>query len=598
MDNPYIEEDVSTRSTIRRDGPFPLVQPRPHRPFPSTTFSGLDSVNGQHGEPTRVSDSNTDSLEINDDLKSTFKTVYKKKGTRRERRELNVKYQHIGCEQCAIRRKECIIPATAMQCVHCPAYMKCTRVPMMKRLRVQDIMGISDEQYDRLLHWFKKDAEDELLQPLAHIIPVLTSKQLQKQLESIRRVLSSKPSSAKPSSAIPPPAPTPLINNRSFSEESKRGNPYPSSSGGSDPIPYRYDQVLAPGVDDVSHGADESDSRMDVQSKVEIEKPTRESPVPREDSPCQFSSSTTPLPVITRRKELWTTENHFSPIPNRNYQTSSMSSLSPAPPAKPPTIIRSYTYPPVQPDPSYYHHSYTIAAAGTDIPFTVTWGMDAFVDTQSYYPASNTDSQIPMPDSENTTDLEYDTELEEPPSPTYAENYYMRHHLPHYDPDHQSYSPAPVGVQSNSAADLEYDAELEESPSPIYAENYYTRHHHPQHHPQHRSYSPAPGGVKSNAADLEYDTELEESPSPTYADNYYIHHHHPLHQPANEPQHRSYSPAPVGVQSPCDSRNWELEGSDEILPQFYGEKLQEYEFEIEKAKEDYAAFQPPPDDLT
>ncbi|KAF9062838.1 hypothetical protein BDP27DRAFT_1368547 [Rhodocollybia butyracea] len=442
----------------------------------------------QHGEPTQASDRNMKTLEISDELKSRFKIEYKKKGTLRERRELNVKYQHI--------------------------------------VRAVDLPLNPFTHLYSLEIWFKKDAEEELLQPLAHTIPGKTS------------LASSHRASPNPPSAIPPPAPTPIVNNGPFSEESKRNNPYPSSTGGSNPT-YRYDQASAPiNVLHVSHGADESDSRMNMQSNVEIEQPTRDYPAPREDSPCHLSSSTMPVPVKTRfpRKELWTTDTHFSPIRNRSFQTSSLCSLPPAPFAKP---LCSYTYPPVQPDPSYHHrsysnaplakplcsyryppvqpdhsyyrHLYTIAAAGTDIPLTVTWGMDAFVDTQDFSPAPNTDDQVPISSSENAADIEYDPEVEEPPSPTYAENYDMRHHLPRYDHHHQSYSPAPVVVPNNTA-DFEYGAE-----------------------------------------------SLEESPSPTYAEDCYMGHHDPHHDPHHD--HRPSSPAPAGVQSSYNSRDWELEGS-------------------------------------
>ncbi|KAF9019916.1 hypothetical protein BDP27DRAFT_1378046 [Rhodocollybia butyracea] len=521
MAQPHIEENPSTRSTCSRYGPLPVLQPTPHRPF-SSTFSGFNSVDGVYGEPTQATNSNTESLEISDDLKSIFKTIYRKKGTRRERRDLNVKYQHIvgsECEQCAVKRKKCIIPVTAMQCVHCPGYMKCTRVPIMQRLRVRDMMGITDEQYDHLLRWFKKDAEDELLQPLAYTIPVLPSKQLQNQLGSIRQI-SRKPSSTlaftKPSSPMHPQTRTPIIDNKPFSGKSKRSNPYPSSSRDSDPIPHYHDQASEPGVNhlsDVSHSTKELDSWADIQSAVEIERPTRECPTPREGSLWKYSPPTAPLPSISRRKELWMTENHFSPVS----------------PSKPSTVTRICANTPVQLDPSYYYHSDTTAATSPDIPFTETWGINPFVETQSYYSASSSETI---------------TELGETPLPTYTENYFTRHHLPHYDPDYQSYSPAIV--QSDTPPDIKHDIELEVSPSANHAEDDYTWHYLPQHRPQHRSYSPDPEGFGGNAANLEYDAELEEYRSPTYAENHYMHYDHTLHLPDTEPQHQSYNPCPVG----------------------------------------------------
>ncbi|KAJ3892407.1 hypothetical protein GG344DRAFT_76004 [Lentinula edodes] len=89
-----------------------------------------------------------------------------KHGSLKERRDLNIKYHHVVCQQCITKNKPCEIRPTALQCGNCPPYVKCTRVPTLKKLRVLDMMNISEEQYDWLLTWYKKTAEEELLEPL------------------------------------------------------------------------------------------------------------------------------------------------------------------------------------------------------------------------------------------------------------------------------------------------------------------------------------------------------------------------------------------------------------------------------------------------
>ncbi|KAJ3911392.1 hypothetical protein F5877DRAFT_73217 [Lentinula edodes] len=86
----------------------------------------------------------------------------KKHGSLKERRDLNIKYHHV----CITKNKPCKIRPTALQCGNCPPYFKCTRVPTLKKLRVLDMMDISEEQYDWLLTWYKKTAEEEFLEPL------------------------------------------------------------------------------------------------------------------------------------------------------------------------------------------------------------------------------------------------------------------------------------------------------------------------------------------------------------------------------------------------------------------------------------------------
>ncbi|KAJ3753608.1 hypothetical protein EV360DRAFT_74381 [Lentinula raphanica] len=103
---------------------------------------------------------------VTEKLKKTFAIIYKKHGSFKERRDLNVKYRHVGCEQCETRKKPCEVRATALQCKNCPPYIKCTRVAVVKKLRVLDLMDITEHQYDVLLAWYKQSLEDELLKPL------------------------------------------------------------------------------------------------------------------------------------------------------------------------------------------------------------------------------------------------------------------------------------------------------------------------------------------------------------------------------------------------------------------------------------------------
>ncbi|KAJ3753475.1 hypothetical protein EV360DRAFT_74487 [Lentinula raphanica] len=103
---------------------------------------------------------------ITEELKKTFGFIYKKHGSLKERRELNVKYRHVGCEQCETRKKPCQVQATALHCRNCPPYVKCTRVVILRKLRVLELMDITEQQYDVLLAWYKKSLEDESLRPL------------------------------------------------------------------------------------------------------------------------------------------------------------------------------------------------------------------------------------------------------------------------------------------------------------------------------------------------------------------------------------------------------------------------------------------------
>lgn len=80
-----------------------------------------------------------------------------------------------GCEQCEGKGIICESRATALQCGHCPSYVKCTRIAAIKKLRMLDIMHINEEQYDWLLCWFKKTAEAELLKPLEQSLLITDS---------------------------------------------------------------------------------------------------------------------------------------------------------------------------------------------------------------------------------------------------------------------------------------------------------------------------------------------------------------------------------------------------------------------------------------
>ncbi|KAF5362774.1 hypothetical protein D9757_011005 [Collybiopsis confluens] len=128
-----------------------------------------------HGsQPLRKKSSDLDLLVeaepdwMNQDMKSLFHAVYRRHGSFKERRELNIRYKDVGCIQCAAKGRSCSIRATALQCANCPPYVKCGRVPILKRLRVTEIMKISDEQYEWLLEWYKKSVESEQLREIRH----------------------------------------------------------------------------------------------------------------------------------------------------------------------------------------------------------------------------------------------------------------------------------------------------------------------------------------------------------------------------------------------------------------------------------------------
>ncbi|KAJ3846343.1 hypothetical protein EV368DRAFT_89185 [Lentinula lateritia] len=132
----------------------------------SSHSNSLNEKNGEHGIAEVPATDNSLASWVTDDMKKTFNAVYRKHGSLKERRDLNIKYHHVVCQQCITKNKPCEIRPTALQCGNCPPYVKCTRVPTLKKLRVLDMMNISEEQYDWLLIWYKKTAEEELLEPL------------------------------------------------------------------------------------------------------------------------------------------------------------------------------------------------------------------------------------------------------------------------------------------------------------------------------------------------------------------------------------------------------------------------------------------------
>ncbi|KAJ4475592.1 hypothetical protein J3R30DRAFT_3501045 [Lentinula aciculospora] len=165
MEHPYLRT-VLVQPGSRRRGRPPKLPPLPYAKQTSQRVTSLLADTMCQERPRIDDDESTQPLDIDDELKKTFSIVYKKHGSLKERRDLNIKYQHIACEQCITRNKTCEIRATALQCGNCPPYVKCTRVPSLKMLRVLDIMDITEEQYGWLLAWYKKTAEEELLEPL------------------------------------------------------------------------------------------------------------------------------------------------------------------------------------------------------------------------------------------------------------------------------------------------------------------------------------------------------------------------------------------------------------------------------------------------
>ncbi|KAH7873910.1 uncharacterized protein C8R40DRAFT_1171832 [Lentinula edodes] len=132
----------------------------------SSHSHSLHEKNRGHGSAKVPATDNGLASWVTDDTKKTFNTIFRKHGSLKERRDLNIKYHHVVCQQCITKNQPCKIRPTALQCGNCPPYIKCTRVPTLKKLRVLDMMDISEEQYDWLLTWYKKTAEEELLEPL------------------------------------------------------------------------------------------------------------------------------------------------------------------------------------------------------------------------------------------------------------------------------------------------------------------------------------------------------------------------------------------------------------------------------------------------
>ncbi|KIK59160.1 hypothetical protein GYMLUDRAFT_684334 [Collybiopsis luxurians FD-317 M1] len=127
-------------------------------------YPGGEPIRSKYAEnPNSSSSVEVEPEWVTEDIKLLFNAVYRRHGSFKDRRELNIRYQDVGCLQCAAKGKPCPVRPTALQCGSCPSYIKCSRVPVLKRLRVTEIMKISDEQYEWLLNWYKKTADDELL---------------------------------------------------------------------------------------------------------------------------------------------------------------------------------------------------------------------------------------------------------------------------------------------------------------------------------------------------------------------------------------------------------------------------------------------------
>ncbi|KAE9395992.1 hypothetical protein BT96DRAFT_125731 [Gymnopus androsaceus JB14] len=160
-EDPYFQRPVSAHSVYRRNSP------RSSRPVPYPKQGSRRAISSSSPHDRSTLSGSDDSLTwATEDLKKRFKDVYRKHGSLKERRDLNIKNKHIGCKQCADRGIQCTIRPTALRCGQCPAYVKCTRVNILKKLRVTKLIDISEEQYDYLLRWYKQHEEEELLKPL------------------------------------------------------------------------------------------------------------------------------------------------------------------------------------------------------------------------------------------------------------------------------------------------------------------------------------------------------------------------------------------------------------------------------------------------
>ncbi|KAJ3899169.1 hypothetical protein F5879DRAFT_534755 [Lentinula edodes] len=205
----------------------------------SSHSDSLHEKNGEHGSAKVPATDNSLASWVTDDMKKTFNTVYRKHGSLKERRDLNIKYHHVICQQCITKNKPCEIRPTALQCGNCPPYVKCTRVPTLKKLRVLDMMNISEEQYDWLLTWYRKTAEEELLEPLKESL----------KLTSASVTSSARNSIISPKSRLPHTSLAPLNESHSYETENSTNTQFHKIGDYTD---YRTMNVLA--TNDVTHG--------------------------------------------------------------------------------------------------------------------------------------------------------------------------------------------------------------------------------------------------------------------------------------------------------------------------------------------------------
>ncbi|KAJ3929732.1 MAG: hypothetical protein NXY57DRAFT_388543 [Lentinula lateritia] len=238
---------------------------------------------------------------VTDDMKKTFNTIYRKHGSLKERRDLNIKYHHVVCQQCITKNKPCEIRPTALQCGNCPPYVKCTRVPTLKKLRVLDMMNISEEQYDWLLTWYKKTAEEELLEPLKESL----------KLTSASVTSSARNSMISPKSRLPHTSLAPLNESHSHETENSTDTQFHKIGDWTD---YRTVNVLA--TNDVTYGYS----------------------VPREYSSAPITPvSTQPSPASYSQNQQLPQDRFFTPaVP---YYTPSLSYPSPSPRLLAPTAL-------------------------------------------------------------------------------------------------------------------------------------------------------------------------------------------------------------------------------------------------------------------
>ncbi|KAF9062833.1 hypothetical protein BDP27DRAFT_1427519 [Rhodocollybia butyracea] len=116
--------------------------------FPTEVLkSGLQV--GEMSE-TPIQKLNEETLEISDEMKERFKTVIKKRGTKEERRYLNMRYSHL------VRIQNIL------------AYLFTNTYN--QKIRVQETINISDEQYATLSSWYNAGTQSETEQKSLHAI--------------------------------------------------------------------------------------------------------------------------------------------------------------------------------------------------------------------------------------------------------------------------------------------------------------------------------------------------------------------------------------------------------------------------------------------